>query len=165
MDDQNIYLDGAQRLKNVIELKFGAFFKAYFVGSPDVFPEAALPCIVFQKVSGSVSVGATMTDDLTEQIMVHIMVNAKEGFGTSDDDDTMMRQLFTIVEGRDPANGNYLPTSIMYAIRQNLTLTQTVYNHDEQINYDVTPRQNQPNILEAIITVTIYEHVNVLNRT
>lgn len=165
MDDSQVFLDGAQRLKNVVEAQCGSLFKAYFIGVPDAIPEAAMPCVIFYKVAGKISLSQrTGTDDLVEQVMIHILLNGKDGFGTPDDDDTVMRQLFTTVEGRDPQNGNYLPTSIMYAIRQNLTLSGTVYNHDEEMNYSVTSRPEQPNIVEAIITATIYEHVTVLNR-
>jgi len=164
MDGQNVYLDGAQRLKNVVEGVFGQLFKAYFIGSPDVIPEAALPAVVFQKVSGKVTLGPTMTDELTETVMAHFLVNGKDGFGTPDDDNTVMRQLFTLIEGRDPATGQYLPTSLMYAIRQNLTLDETVITHEETINYDVTPRVDQPTIVEAIVTVAIQERVLVPNR-
>lgn len=166
MDDAQVYLDGAQRLKNVVEAQCGSLFKEYFIGVPDAIPEAALPCVILYKVAGKISLSQrTGTDDLVEQVMIHIILNGKDGFGTPDDDNTVMRQLFTTVEGRDPQTGNYLPTSIMYAIRQNLTLGGSVYNHDEEMNYDVTPRPDQPNLVEAIITVTIYEHVTQLTRT
>lgn len=165
MDEAQIYLDGAQRLKNVVEQQCGSLFKAYFVGSPDAIPEAALPCIIFHKIAGKISISTqTATDDLIEQVLIHIIVNGKDGFGSPDDDDNVERQLFTMVEGRDPQTGYYLPTSIMYAIRQNLTLSNTVYNHDESLNYNVTERPEQPNLVEAIITATIYEHVLVVNR-
>jgi hypothetical protein len=165
MEESQVYLDGAQRLRNVIEDKFGDTFNAYFIGSPDIIPNAAMPCIVFHKIAGKVSLGATMTDDLVEQVLIHILVNGKSGFGSPDNDDTVERQLFTLVEGRDPSTGNYLPTSIMYAIRQNLTLSSTVINHDEEMNYNITERPDQPSIQEAIITVTIYERIIVANRT
>ena len=166
MDLGDAYLDGAQRLKNAIEKQFGSLFNAYFVGAPvDVIPDAAMPAIVFQKVSGKVVASATGTDDLTEVIMVHLLVNGKDGFGTPDDDNNVMRQLFTLVEGRDPDTANYMPTTIMGVIRQNFTLDETVINHDEQVNYDVTPRQDQPTVVECIITVTMYERVLVGNRT
>lgn len=166
MEDSQVYLDGAQRLKNVVESNFGTLFNAYFIGAPDAIPEAAMPCVVFHKIAGKISTSQrTMTDDMVEQVLIHIIVNGKDGFGTPDDDNTVERQLFTLIEGRDPSTGNYLQTTIMYAIRQNLTLSETVYNHEEEINYNVTQRPEQPNLMEAIITATIYEHVDVLNRT
>jgi hypothetical protein len=165
MEKTGVYLDGAQRLKNIIHEQFGNLFHAYFVGTPEVIPEAAMPCVVLQKVSGSVSAGATMTDDLQETVMVHLLVNGKDGFGSPDSDDTVMRQLFTLVEGRDPTSGQYLKTSVLYAIRHNLTLDETVINHNEDINYDVTPRSDQPTVNECVVTVSIHERVLVPNRT
>jgi hypothetical protein len=165
MNNGQVYLDGAQRLKKVIEEQFGSLFHVYFIGSPDVIAEAAMPCVVFHKIAGRVTVGATQSDNLTEQVLIHILVNSRDGFGSPDSDDTVERQLFTLVEGRDPTTGYYLPHTIMYAIRKNLTLSSTVINHDEEMNYNVTERPDQPNIQEAIITVTIYEQILVPNRT
>lgn len=165
MDNAQVYLDGAQRLKNVVEAQCGSLFNAYFLGAPDAIPEAAMPCIIFHKVAGKISLSdRTGTDDLIEQVMIHIMLNGKDGFGSPDDDNSVDRKLFTTVEGRDPQAGTYLPTSIMYAIRQNLSLGGTVYNHDEETNYFVAENPEQPNLVQAIITVTIYEHVRVDNR-
>lgn len=165
MVDTNVYLDGAQRLRNVIRNQFGSTFKAYFLGSPEAIPEAALPCIVFHKIAGQVTTGkATMSDDMTEQVLIHIILNGKDGFGAPDNDDTVERQLFTLVEGRDPQTGYYLPNTILYAIRHNLTLDSTVLDHAEDMNYSVAERDDQPTIYEAIITVSIQERITVLNR-
>src|SRR5579885_1321814 len=109
MEDSQVYLDGAQRLKNVVESNFGTLFNAYFIGAPDAIPEAAMPCVVFHKIAGKISTSQrTMTDDMVEQVLIHIIVNGKDGFGTPDDDNTVERQLFTLIEGRDPSTGNYL---------------------------------------------------------
>lgn len=163
MDEEQAYLDGAQRIMKYVKQTFKDTF-TYFIGSPDEIPEDALPCLVVQKVAGQVSIGATNTDDLTEQIMIHILVNGKEGFNTPDDDDTVMRQLFNLVEARDPVTGSYKPTTLMYILRHNLTLGNTVINNDVETNYDVTPRAALPSIVEGIVIVTLYEKIYVLNR-
>jgi hypothetical protein len=165
MDESHVYLDGAQRLKTAVEAKFGAMFN-YFIGTPLIMPpEAAYPVMIFQKVSGHVEVGASGADDLTEQILIQIIFNDKEGYGTPDDDDTVMRKIFTLVEGRDPTSGTYLADTIMYVIRKNLTLSSTVIDHAEDINYDVTTQQDQSTLAEAIITVKFSERIIVGSRT
>lgn len=165
MDDGTITkIDASQKMRNLIQNKFGKLFNAYYIGIPDAIPEAAMPCIIIQKTGGSISVGATMTDERTEDIELHVALNGKIGWGTPSDDDTVMRQLQNLIEGIDPATGYYLDSSLMGLLRTNLTMDSTIINSDMIVNYDITPRTDQPSICEAIITITIDERVLVPNR-
>jgi hypothetical protein len=164
MEIEQVYTLLSERIINIIRDQFGSVFKAYFLGEPEMIPEAALPCVVVQKISGDVQVGATMTDIHTDQVVVHILVNGKDGFGTPDNEDNISHELEVLVEGLDETTGTYIPTSLMYAIRHNLTLDSTVIDHVEKINYGATPRVDQPTIREAVITVTAETHVLVPNR-
>lgn len=163
MDTDTVYLDGAERIMNLAKTTFGSLF-TYYLGAPDIIPESAMPALIVVKVAGTVTVDATMTDLVTEQVMIHMMVNGKIGYGTPDDDDTVMRQLFTMIEGRDPVTGFFLPTSLMYALRFNITLGNAILDSDIATNYDVTPRPDQPTITEGLVVVTISERVLVPNR-
>lgn len=164
MDESNNKLDSSQVMMNMIKKQFGDLFNAYFIGAPDVIPEAAFPCLVVQKTAASFTAGATMTDDKTEQIMIHVLANGKEGFGTPDDDDTVMRQIQNLVEGVDPASGQFLATSLMHVVRQNITFNDNIIDNSVEINYDVTVRPNQPSIMEAIVVVTTKERMLLPNR-
>ena len=165
MDESEVYLDGAQRVMALTKQTFGNLFNSYFLGAVTVIPTAALPSCIVVKTAGSFKVSATMTDDVTEQIMVHLLLNGLDGFGTPDDDNTIMRKLFTLVEGRDPTTGYFMPTSLMYALRNNLTLNSKIINNSVTTNYTVTPRTDQPSLVEGIITVTINERIIVPNRS
>lgn len=158
-------LDGSQQIMNLIKAQFGTLFNAYFIGSPDVIPDAALPCVIVQKRSASYKAGATMTDDKVEQISIHLLASGKDGFGAPDDDDTVMRQLQNMVEGADATTGQFLDSTIMGIVRKNITLSETIIDNAIEVNYDVTPRVDQPNIMEAAIVVTTVERVFLPNRT
>jgi hypothetical protein len=165
MDEPQIRLDGAQTIRNLLLSTFGSVFTTYYIGAPGEIPEAALPCVIIQRVHTSYRAGATMTDDVTEDIMVHILDNGKNSWGAPDDDDTAMRKLQNLVEGRDPVTGAPLKTSIIYALRQNITFTSTIIDNDIDVNYDVTTRPDAPTLVEAIITVKTVERVFLPNRT
>lgn len=165
-DSQNEFILLTERIKAMLEKTFGSVFKVYYLGGPDMIPEAALPCVIIDKVGSKLTAdgAATMTDDRTEQVLVHMLVNGKDGFGTDDSEGTVAHQLETLVEGIDKTNGQYLPNTILYAIRQNLTLDSSIIDHSEDVNYAATTRTDQPTIREALITITAISRVFAPNR-
>lgn len=157
------HLDGARLLYDVTRETFGDTFKAYYIGTPDMIPEAALPCVIIQKISGQFESSATGTDDRTEQVLIQVFASGKSGFGAPDSSDTVMQQLIDRIEAID-ANGNFKTTSFMSMLRRHLTLNDSVINNDVVINYDIEQSPDQPNIYEAIITVTLYRRVYITDR-
>lgn len=167
-DNQVLYPDAAQRVMTLMKNTFGPegeVFKAYFLSLPNnvVLPKDAYPCLIVDKVTGTAKVGPTMADDITEDIYIHIMVDVTVGLNTPDTDNTVKRQLQTLVEGRDPQTGAWLPNTVMYAIRKHLTLQSPsvsnlpVINNDVNISYDAQERPNMPETREAIISMTVSE--------
>lgn len=167
-DDQQLYPDAAQRIMTLMKKTFGTsreVFNAYFLGLPDnpVIPQDAFPCMIVDKVTGTFKVGPTSADDITEDVYIHIMVDVKTGFGRPEEDNPIKRQLQTLVEGRDPTNGALIPTSVMYALRKNLTLNSPdaanlpTINNDVHISYDAPKRPDMPETREAVITITVTE--------
>jgi hypothetical protein len=177
MDGQPLALDGAQRIMGIVKQTFGDVFHAYFIGLPDNLtpPQDAFPFVIVDKAAGSYNIGPTQTDEVTESIYIHIFADVKTGFGSPPDDDTVKRQLQTLVEGRDPTTGYLLPTSLMYALRTHLTLQNSyaqldvpgfvTINNDITISYDGAKRSDWPETREAVIDVTITERLIVPNRT
>lgn len=164
-DNLNLYPDAAQRIMALMQTTFGNIFRAYFLSLPDdlIIPESAFPCLIVDKVTGTAKVGPTSADEITEDVYIHIMVDVKTGFGSPDTDDSVKRQLQTLVEGRDPTTGAWLPNTVMYAIRKNLTLnSKTVpnlvtINNNVDISYDAPKRPNMPETREAVVTVSVEE--------
>lgn len=168
-DDQQLYPDAAQRVMTLMQNTFGPagqVFNAYFLGLPNdlVIAEDAFPCMIVDKVTGTYKVGPTSADDITEDVYIHIMVDVKTGFGRPEDDNPIKRQLQTLVEGRDPTTGALLPTTVMYALRKNLTLNSPTpavnlptINNDVHISYDAPKRPDMPETREAILTIEVTE--------
>lgn len=170
-----MYPDAAQRIKNIIMQAAGSVFhngSTIFLGLPDKFmpSNSAFPLCVVDKVTGTYQVGPTTGDDITEVVYVRVMVDAKTGFGAPDADNTVKRQLQTFIEGRDPTTGYLLPTSIMYALRSNLTIgSQAVpglvtINQKINVSYNEGHYKDMPETREAIIEITMYERQMILSR-
>ncbi|MBS4040414.1 MAG: hypothetical protein KGZ81_07425 [Flavobacteriales bacterium] len=159
------YLDGAQLIRNIAQETFGDIFKEYFLGAPDDIPESALPCVVIQKVSGTFSSSATSTDDRTEEIVIVLNVNGKDGFGNPSSEDTVMRQLSNYIEEIDPATGSFKPTTLMGMLRRNLSLNGNVIDSSAEINYDVNMTPDQDTIYQAFVTVTLLRRVYITDRS
>ncbi len=172
MDNQPKYPDAAQRIMSLVQKTFGDTFRAYFLGVPNNFiiPEAGYPACIVQKTTGTFKVGPTTADDITETVYIHLIINNKTGFGAPDQDYTIMRQLQTLVEGRDPTTGYLLPTSLMYALRTYITLlSETVpgivtINNDVHIVYDAPQPKDKPWTTEAVIDVLVTERQIVTGR-
>jgi hypothetical protein len=176
MDGQQLYPDAAQRIMALVRQTFGPegeIMHAYFLGTPNGFTGAkdAFPCVIVDKAAGTFKVGATTTDDITEHVFVHILVDVAIGFGAPDTDNTVKRQLQTYVEGRDPTTGYLLPSSLMYALRKYITLQSpsavgiATINNDVSISYDSAQRPDWPETREAVIDIEITERQTVLGRS
>lgn len=165
-ENENTYALLTERLRDALRASFGDLFHEYFLGGPELIPEAALPCIIIDKISTKVTAdgAATMTDDRTEQVLVHLLVNGKDGFGADDSEDMVAHQLELLVEGVDARDNQYLPSTILYAIRQNFTLNSTIIDHSESVSYATTTRKEQPTIREALITITALSRIFAPNR-
>jgi hypothetical protein len=173
MDGFQQYPDAASRIMALVKSTFGKTFTSYFLGLPNDFiiPEDAYPACIVQKAGGEYKVGPTTADDITESVYVHFLVNSKIGFGTPDNDDTVMRQLQTLVEGRDPTTGYLLPNTLMYALRTFITLRSdsvpglVTINNDVHITYDAAKRTNQLFTREAVIDISVTERQVFLGRS
>lgn len=170
MDKQQSYQLVSDRLMNLIKENFGAYFKTYYIGAPEQIPESALPACIVQTVRGAGEVDATMTDITTEETVINLVANSKDGFAASDDDDTVMRQLQVLVQQIDPATNTYSTSSILGVIRSNLTLDSTIINSDVKWDYGQNPRVNETgdpisSLCEAVVSVTTTQRVLIPNRT
>lgn len=178
MNDQPLYPDAAQRIMSIVKGTFGtdgSIIHAYSLGLPDnlVIPKDAFPYVIVDKTGGSYSVkdAPTSTDSVVEHVYIHILIDAAAGFGSPETDDTVKRQLQTLVEGRDPTTGYLLATSLMYGLRKYITLQSeaapglVTINNDVTISYDAPQRPNMPETREAVIDVTVTERQVVLGRS
>lgn len=170
MDDQQDYFkDSVTLLIELLQDALGGQIKTYYEGAPQQMPaESAFPICSVYKTKGRNTVGATATDEVTEEIMIVIMTNRLIFTGSPSTIDTPMRHLQKLVEGRDPSQpayfGQYLPNTVLGALRTYLTLGTYTINSDVSVTYDSVARKENPAIAEADIHLVLTETVHIADR-
>lgn len=160
----------SDRIMDLLRERFGAYFTTYYIGTPEQIPEAGLPALIIQTSRGSTDVDATMTDVVSEETIINVVANSKDGFAAGDDNDNVMRQLQMLVQRIDPTTGSFSDSSILGVLRSNLTMDSTIIDSTLQWDYGQNPRVNQdndplPSLCEAVISVTTTQRVLIPNRT
>jgi len=160
-DNTHYYKDPPKLVYELLEDTFGEKFE-YFLGSPLNIEASAYPCIIVQPVSSNNTVtGApTGTDNVAEIINIHVLMLDSGNAATSGTVNTVMRDMYNLVQGRDPATGFYMTGTVLYALRTHLTLSTVIIDHDIDVNYDATPVADK-NVIEAIVTIALRERVRV----
>jgi hypothetical protein len=164
MQDPKTYPDVIDKILILLKNTFGDTFKSYYEGDPVSIPKVSLPCIIVEKINTRISVGATGTDNLDEEMNIRVVMNQSDDVGASDDVDMTERKLRKIVEARDPATNYFMPNTLMYALRTNLTLGSAVINNTVDINYDMNPRPDMMVTSEATVSIITTERIIVPNR-
>lgn len=163
-DNTHYYKDPPKLIYELLEDTFNDNYQ-YFLGSPISLEASAYPCMIVQSVSANNTVSGAPTgmDNVAELINIHILMLDSGNAAVGGTQHTVMRELYNLVQGRDPATGFYLTGTVLYALRTNIDLGTAIIDNDIDINYDVT-QQVDRNVIEAIITVAVRELVAVPNR-
>lgn len=166
MEDELIYKDSLMRIMELCRTTFQGRFTSFYEGDPIMIPDASMPCIIIEKVKGNVTVknAPTGTDAVSEQIVIKLVLNKANDFGASDDFDMTERKLRRYVEARDPTTGYFMSNTLMYVLRTNITLGESVIDSDVDVAYDLQPRPEKLVTSEAKVTIVIRERVQVPNR-
>lgn len=164
MNPNPVYKDAVTTILDLMRTTFGNYFKAYYEGDPLQIPKANFPCVIAETLTSTVDVGATGTDDVTTVVALRVVYDKVDDFGKSDDYNQTERTLRKLVEARDPATGYYHTQSIMGLLRSNLSLGGLSFDTKMEASYDIQPRADEVITSEALITVTIYEHVYINQR-
>jgi hypothetical protein len=163
----NYYKDGATRVLELMRDTFGGKFRAYFDGEAEP-GENWLPCMMVMTPRVGIQSGATGTDDLTEQIIIIISLSAKDDVGASPEVQLTDYKLRKYIFGQDPNTGQYLPQTVLGALRTHYTLSDAVIESDVEfeIGPNVRGTAEQPvNTREAFITVNLKRLATVPART
>lgn len=157
MQDQQYYKDGTARVIELLKESFGEYFRAYFDGEPEDIPESMLPCLSVKEKTGVIEPSATGTDDMLEVIQITIMLNKKDDIGATDDINTDLTEyrLRKIIKGQHPDTKEYLPNTILYALRRHYTLNDAVVQNRIEIDYDVNIRGDNTLTAEAYVTLSV----------
>lgn len=157
------YDDNSTRVLNLMRDTFGEQYKAYFDGEAEP-SEGYLPCMMVSNLRAQVDFSATGTDDLTEEIQIILCRNLKDDIGASPDKNLTEYILRKQVIGQDPVTKQYMPGTVMYALRTFITLTDSTVQTKVAIDFVPNYRGNIA-VREAFITLTTTRKVQVPSRT
>ncbi len=161
------YKDGVELILEYMKDAYGDQFRAYFEGDPGDIPETLLPCMAVSKTRGTSNPGPTGTQDVTEEILIQVIVNKKADFGAAvayPKVDMTNRRLRILAEGRDNATAAYLETSICGILSKNITLGQNVLQMTISTDYQLALRGHDMITSEAHVTVGLRERVVIKTR-
>lgn len=161
------YKDATELILQYMRAAYGDQFHAYFEGDPGDIPESLLPCVAVSKSRGTSNPGPTGTQDITEEILIQLIVDKKTDFGAAKvypRVDMTNRRLRIMAEGRDETTANYLAGSVCGILSKNITLGDTVLQMTIGTDYTLARRGNNMLTQEAHITVGLRERVKVLQR-
>jgi hypothetical protein len=162
VEDEQLYKDGPQRIREVLKETFGDYFVAYFLGEPEELGLHQLPCIMISEKQGRIDSGAVGTDNVTETIKITLAVNKLDDIGAADDEvELTERKLQKLVKAQDPATGRYLPNTVAYALRRHITMREGVVQSRLETDFDINIRGDNVYTQEAYVTAYIERIVYV----
>lgn len=165
MDNLPVHADVITRITQLLRDQYGSDFHQYYEGDPLQIPKANLPCVIVEKVAGSISLGATGTDVFESQINIRLVLDKAADIGASDNVDLTERKLRRMVEARDEQTGEYLPGTVLNLLRTKITLGNAVIGKSLDVQYDLQPRTGDLITSEALVSILTTERVAVPNRT
>ena len=162
--DQNIYYkDGVARVVELLKDAFGDQFKAYFNGETEPL-SSQLPCVMVSETEGNIVSDATGFDKITESIQIIIVVNKEDDIGAPPEQDLTEFKLRKMVKGQDPTTAEYLPNTVMYAIRKHITMQDSVLSQSIQTVFGVNQLSDETLTQEAYVTITLTRLARVEER-
>lgn len=168
--DQPVYSTPVDRILAFMRDTFGPQFVSYYDGDPILIGESSLPAVCVLLDTENVEVENSMQDMDSQSITIKLVLNKKDDYGASDNVDLTEKRLRLLVGARDKTTGQWLPETLMGALRQNLTLSQTVVDQKIKVTYKPISRPLGPDqylvTQEAWIVLSDLDSlVTVLNRT
>lgn len=151
-----------QRLKDALG---AGTFREYYIGDPLQIPQSSLPCVIIEKESETVEADATGLDKVETTILVKLVVNKKDDFGRVSKDVLWRERLESMAAARDKTTKQFKDESVLGVLRKQFTLGNRVLNHNETVEYGLTPRPQDVITEEAHIRITFTELVEVPSRT
>lgn len=160
---QTYYKDGVARIIELMKDAFGDQYK-YFNGQPEEIPESLLPVIMVSETQGNVQSDATGYDRITEVVQIIIAFNKKDDVGAPPEQELTEFKLRKLVKGQHPTTSEYLPETVMYALRKHITMNGAALRTLIETDFDVNIRGEQTVTQEATVTVTIERLAKVPER-
>lgn len=168
MPQVQYYSDAVDRILAYLEGGFGAKFHRYYEGDPIYIPQSLMPAICVMKLSGETKPSATGTNDLIEKILIKVVYNKKDDYGSNFSDDKIdftERKLRRLVSARDPITKEFMNGTIFGILMTNFTLGNEVIQMNLTDDYaiDYRPATSNPRG-EVMLTQEAYVTVDLTMR-
>lgn len=139
MESGDYLEDGVSRVLKLMKDTFGDYFRGYFNGEPANIPEMYLPCLIVSENRGTIQIESTATDEIIETISIIIVLNKKDYIAPDQDIDLSERTIRRLVKGQDNSGTDgvrpYMPKSVMYALRTNISLYGVDLSNDVEFEF------------------------------
>lgn len=163
MESDTYYKDGVARILELMKDALGDKYK-YFNGQPEEIPESLLPVVMVSETQGTVQSDATGYDKITEVVQIIVALNKKDDLGAPPEQELTEFKLRKLVKGQNPTTAEYLPETVMYALRRHITMNNEVLRTLIETDFDVNIRGEETVTQEATISVTIERLAKVPER-
>lgn len=167
-DPTQYYPDGVTQVIKLLQEELGDEY-SYFDDELLEIDQTQLPCIMVFEGIGGVKAGATMTDDLGETINIVVALNLLDDIesdeNTVDYKNLTGARLRRLVKGQHKDTQEWLPGTIMHALRTKFTLENDTVGNSIDIDFSPNKRGNNVFTKEAYITITLERIVAVPERS
>lgn len=135
--------------------------KTIQVGDPGALTSVELPAIFVTETQAVYSLGSTMTDEVTTQVLIQVVIDKRQMLGNKREPEDYLDD---IVHGIDE-NHALKPNTVIGVLRYNLTIDG--YSIGNQLTYlkDEFPRSETLVTYEGQIELTLTREVGVMSRT
>jgi len=160
--------DGVDRIIRLMRDTFGDKFKKYFNGEAINPTPSELPAIMVTETKSNIDTNATGFDIVQEEIIIIVVLNMKDYAKASDDTVLPDYELRRLVQGQDPATKEYMPMTVLGAIRTHFTMDQDTLYSSVEVDFTPSLRGNKEqtiNTWEAYVTITMQRLIPVPSRT
>jgi len=149
-----------EKIRDLLKAEIGGKVKAYFIDDPNLIPMDMLPCIAVAPVSTSINIADTARDQFTYTIDVFLIIDATKELQKFKGEIVGTQYLTELMEGRD-SNGNLKEGTILYILRNNLTLgTNWFINNVGSVEYGLRVRPEQGISKEASCRLSVTRITN-----
>ncbi len=164
-DTTRYYKDAPKMVCELMQDTFGSQFR-YYLGSPAMLGADAYPCLIVQPSASSNSTANAPTghDEIEETINIFILYIDSQGAHSGPSENTTMRNIYQLVQGRDPQTKQYMKRTVLATLRRENDLGGMVFDSDISIDYDANRDESGKIVLQAVITLKTYERVAIPDR-
>lgn len=159
--------DSVEAVLELMRSTFGADFKEYYDGDPEVIPTFNMPCLIVTQTRDETEEGEMGGDDVSDQIRIKVVYDKRDDFDGSrvNPVDLTEKKIRRIIAARDE-QGKYSEKSIKGALRSALLEGVEAVAPSMTIEYGINPREtlgssdNVPLTAEGHVTFSIQYSVD-----